>query len=469
MTRIRYVSISDLHLGASNSILTPEALGGAPGCDRRPLELLAACLRDVARLGVDQKPTLVVNGDLLELALTTIGRATQVCDDFLAQLTLDGSWPFDARLVFLAGNHDHHLWELAREAWYMDEVSRTPVQQPMPEAVHASSLAGSIGGTVLDDPYLGHVLKRHAATAHCSVTASYPNYALHDASSDRAVVFHHGHFIEAIYSMISGLRTVMFAGMQRPQDVEELEAENFAWIDFFWSTLGRSGAAGEDIFLIYDKLHDSAAVKVLMNGFAAGLLEKRHGREWMKRVEKDVLEGFLDVTIGRLAEFELKQSGTPLSAAAVSGLHSYVEGPLHKQISRELGAIPAGLTLIMGHTHKPFETLVDFAGYPKPVPVYNSGGFVVDTPAPEHCHGGSIVVVDDELNAASIQIYFEPFQGSTPAVEVVGAGGDNPLVDYLKCELKTDAAPWSDFLSAGGRAAGLCRTRIRQRIEATSA
>lgn len=275
MTRIRHISISDLHLGASNSILTPEALGGAPGCDRRPLELLAACLRDVAKLGGDPKPTLIVNGDLLELALTTIGRATQVCDDFLGQLTLEGSWPFDQRLVFLAGNHDHHLWELARESWYMDQVSRTPVNDPMPEAVHASSLAGSIGGRMLDDPYLGHVLSRHPLTAGCTVTAAYPNYALHDASADRAVVFHHGHFIEAIYSMVSGLRTVMFAGTERPQNVEELEAENFAWIDFFWSTLGRSGAAGEDIFLVYDKLHDSAAVKVLMNGFAAGLLEKR--------------------------------------------------------------------------------------------------------------------------------------------------------------------------------------------------
>lgn len=188
----------------------------------------------------------------------------------------------------------------------------------------------------------------------------------------------------------------------------------------------------------------------------------------MKRVEKDVLEAFLDVTLGRLAEFELRQSGKPLSDAALAGLHAYVEGPLRTQIASELSAVPADLTLIMGHTHKPFESVFAFAGYPKQVPVYNSGGFVVDTPAPEHCHGGSIVVVDDALNAASIQIYFEPYDGSAPHVQIVGAGGDNPLVSFLRESVRTDAAPWSDFLVAGARAAGLCRRRIQQRIEANS-
>lgn len=126
MAGIRYVCISDLHLGASNSILTSESMGGAPGCTAQPLELLASCLRTIA--GRD-RPQLVINGDI----------------------------------VFLAGNHDHHLWEGARETWYR-------------------------------------------------------------------------------------------------------EALGFAWIDFFWSTLGRSGAAGADIFLIYDKLHDLNALKQLMGG-----------------------------------------------------------------------------------------------------------------------------------------------------------------------------------------------------------
>ncbi len=32
-----------------------------------------------------------------------------------------------------------------------------------------------------------------------------------------------------------------------PTTIEGIETENFAWIDFFWSMMGRSGEAGEAV------------------------------------------------------------------------------------------------------------------------------------------------------------------------------------------------------------------------------
>ncbi|MGA2246930.1 MAG: hypothetical protein ABSH48_18210 [Verrucomicrobiota bacterium] len=83
MNDIRYVCLSDLHLGAENSLLT--RLISAPGL---PLKLVAdptaagevmVRLADYLKLLLSQnrgpqKPTLILNGDILELALADITR-----------------------------------------------------------------------------------------------------------------------------------------------------------------------------------------------------------------------------------------------------------------------------------------------------------------------------------------------------------------------------------------------------------
>jgi len=42
---------------------------------------------------------------------------------------------------------------------------------------------------------------------------------------------------------MSQLRNILYPGQQLAafEDIDRLEEENFAWIDFCWSTLGRSG------------------------------------------------------------------------------------------------------------------------------------------------------------------------------------------------------------------------------------
>ena len=63
----------------------------------------------------------------------------------------------------------------------------------------------------------------------------------------------HGHFTESIYKLMSQLRDILYPGQRQSlfEDIDRLEEENFAWIDFFWSTLGRSGQVGTDMGLIY--------------------------------------------------------------------------------------------------------------------------------------------------------------------------------------------------------------------------
>ena len=76
MTSIRWVCISDLHLGALNSLLTNVTSDGERVDGSVPSPVLTAlgdCLRALRQPDQDP-PQLIVLGDLFELALTAAGR-----------------------------------------------------------------------------------------------------------------------------------------------------------------------------------------------------------------------------------------------------------------------------------------------------------------------------------------------------------------------------------------------------------
>jgi hypothetical protein len=91
MPNIRYLCFSDLHLGEEDSLLTNvdaqtgEAL---PNAASPVLEQLAACLREVLKHNAAgaPKPTLILNGDILELALSTEDLAIKAFAQFVSLL-----------------------------------------------------------------------------------------------------------------------------------------------------------------------------------------------------------------------------------------------------------------------------------------------------------------------------------------------------------------------------------------------
>ena len=77
--------------------------------------------------------------------------------------------------------------------------------------------------------------------------------------------------------------------------------ENFAWIDFFWSTMGRSGDVGRDIGLLYDKLQDKHQLDKLIGNFATSLVEKQHQWKWLEAIEAKGLTWLLELIFGKAA------------------------------------------------------------------------------------------------------------------------------------------------------------------------
>src|SRR5262249_41510481 len=157
----------------------------------------------------------------------------------------------DNKIIYIPGNHDHHLWESAREIQYSRYLEKVLGDRFINAPWHISRM---IDPTDVPSPFIQGVFNRCPWLNNIQVVTVYPNFGL--TAADKLVVFTHGHFTESIYSMMSSLASAMFPNRVRPRTTRQWEGENFAWIDFFWSALGRSGPVGHDVERTYELMQD---------------------------------------------------------------------------------------------------------------------------------------------------------------------------------------------------------------------
>lgn len=405
---IQYFVLSDLHLGATGSLLTDADETGRRRASA-VLQQLALCLRTLAlrHSSPRNRPALILNGDILELALSRLEDALAVFRTFVEALFPRGEPDAFARtIIYLPGNHDHHVWELAREEeftrnlQYRARPARSARSQRSPRSFHtlpalaATGLASSLLEAALP-PRLrpGPGLK---------IEIRYPNLAL--GSPENRVVLHHGHFTEKIYYQISYLRDLIFPGRRPARTVEDIEAENFAWIDFLWSTLGRSGNAGRDLELLYEKAQDEAEIERVIYRFATNVTAKHHPPSMLDRLKAFFVYLLIRTAERALVGTEVRRTRTPLSRSSWKVLQRYVSGPLRAELDpADAGAIP--LTFLFGHTHKPFAETRNLRGAFSPARIINTGGWVIETPTAMPAVGADILVLDSSLRVSAIPVF----------------------------------------------------------------
>jgi metallophosphoesterase superfamily enzyme len=450
MPEIKYVVVSDLHMGAENSLMTNLKPGTYVTDNSKAspvLEKLITCLREVISKNPERKrPQIIFNGDLIELALTTANEAAMAFQRFLelAMPEDESEWLFDREMIIIPGNHDHNLWETARYAHFIDNIQGLKPGERIDAAVHMTQM---FNPAQIESRYLtslAHVYP-HLKEKGVAVRAIYPAFALLHHQKEKCLVVSHGHFIESMYSLMTTVDSLFFPDRIPPALLNDLESENYAWIDFFWSTLGRSGNVGKDVSLLYDKMQDPEQVSRLIDSFAESISLSQHNpvKKW---IEKEVLEEVLKLTVGKAAANERSQDGI-LTPETVLGLHKYIEVFIRNQLEFELnGNFPTDLTFLFGHTHKPFEQDMNFEGYESYMKVYNSGGWVVDTLDEMPFHGGSVLLVDENLNTVSLQMYKEGKY--MPTLEVSGHDqhlDKNDLYLWLLMVINFNEGNWKAF------------------------
>lgn len=435
---LRYVCMSDLHLGAQNSVLSaiePDGMTVDKVNSSDVLTMLFAGLRSVVgQLAPDDaRPTLVLNGDILEFALATDNTALSVFEQFIdLAFPVDGEPLFDDRVLYIPGNHDHHLWETARERQYAHHIKQMVGTETLDEPWHTTKMLDPDAS--IEAEVLTAIVRRRVRRDTVSIAVIYPNLGFVTPDTNQAVIFHHGHFTEPLYRLMSTLQHDLFPAQEPGPEIWDWESDNFAWIDFFWSALGRSGVVGADVGALYTMLQSPEALDWLAGNLSTSIAEQR-GPKWLKPVTRTVLRRILMFAIAKAGPLERAHVTQPLSDRARDGLIAYLGGPLLRQLQYEdpqrdePEATPAGgrqCTFVFGHTHKPFERIFpDVPGWTYPIRVLNTGGWVVDTIEPVEVQGSAVVLVAEDGAAVSLRLFTEP-AGGGPATPVAVA---EPVVE----------------------------------------
>jgi UDP-2,3-diacylglucosamine pyrophosphatase LpxH len=480
MADLRYVIVSDLHFGAANSVMTslsetaPTVAGTGFAVDpATPSPVLVGFLEGMRQLvrGQAQPPTLVLAGDILDLALSADEVSSTVFSGF-ASLAFGNATPvFGPVVYYVPGNHDHHLWETAREAQYVQHLGTVPYGDQLGSPTHVTSLCPDDESPQITSAWLTSLIQRQPGAAGVEVRVAYPNMALLGRGSERAVVISHGHFTESIYTLMSQLKDILYPGQRRTalDNVATWEEENFAWIDFLWSSLGQSGQVGADLGLIYADMATPSDVDAMMSNLTKAVLTKGSGARWLHPLESSLVTTVLRREVRHHARSERGTTSAALSPKGRGGLLAYLEGPVRNQLQAELGRVPKEVSFVFGHTHKPLAERWSITGFPAPVSIFNTGGWVVDTAAPEAVQGGVAVLVDDDLDVVPLQIYRQSGESSPPPVQLLHPDADDDPSSFqaqLAARIDPTADPWAPLTAA---AAALTAQRYRLQAATTAA
>jgi hypothetical protein len=464
LSTLKYVCVSDLHLGAAYSVLTFMNPDGTINL-LKPSGTLATfgkALREtVRRLSGPELPTLILLGDVLDLGQSQFGAVTQAFKRFIEVLfPADEPPAFASELLTVPGNHDHHLWRSAQDQYYV---------KSLPACHDAKFIPDLLQHTQLFEPQditcdlMTEVMHGYAHLAKSRVRVAYPNLGLLDADGRRCVVLHHGHYVDSTYRLSSTISGAFRGGDGRPATVAGIERENGAWVDFLFSGFGSSGTVGKDMVTLYQMLRDAAASHQFSQQLSDMLLDKLSSTLGIGGNSEithgitvaNVLKALVDVTLVRGAESERDSYASVMSGEGVSDVRWYLSGPVRQQMTKEppkLGKRPAvqELSFVFGHTHKPFQDQLAIAGYSHPVSIYNTGGWVMDQPTMTPTQGAASVFIDDRLNVASLRLFNDPVNGEMNPVRGAGVGGfsdaDNPLLTQLNDVLGAATRPlWTAF------------------------
>lgn len=473
MSQLEYVCISDLHLGAVYSVLTDIDDKGrvSPTKQSPTLVELAKSLRAfLPPITGDKKPTLVLLGDVLDLAFSPSKLAVLTFVEFMKALFPENQPDlFERKILYLPGNHDHREWQVVRDELFLEHVKHSEEG----EITEPPICTGLFDEAKLQCRLLTALVQNVAHLSTHEVRVAYPNIGW--KRGPNTIVLHHGHFVESMYRAVSEFEHWFEPYIPLTDDVNVLEHKNGSWIDFLWSSTGDQGHVSQDILTLFETMQDGGAtrgfIKKLSDRIAEsiGMIPVGKSSNWKYKdfsiSPKGLIRAALDFVLARGFQSERTAFYTSLSPDNVKGLEWYLNGPVYRQITgksydpfaTDPMVVKGETTFVFGHTHKPFEDRMVIAGYEKPVNIYNTGGWVLDSPNMSPTQGASLVFIDDEAHAASLRLYNDDPNDTIIPVSAKGSGGPsdltNPMLKVLENALSAKPDQWNAFQKAFQQAA----------------
>jgi hypothetical protein len=196
-------AISDLHLGA-------------PGSYFNEPTVTARLLQALFPGSTEHLDLLVLVGDVIDLSN---GRGT---DPWIAAkrffLALDPYHERIGKILYLPGNHDHHVWVLLTE--YQELLSKF---DHLPETSVAAGAAQPMLGTVY--PYWTPMHRLFPENLQKKVVFKYPFHSFVLPGQNIRFVFHHGHFFDPFVAPLAKMAADRF------RDPAKIEAFNLPYLE----------------------------------------------------------------------------------------------------------------------------------------------------------------------------------------------------------------------------------------------
>ena len=190
--------------------------------------------------------------------------------------------------------------------------------------------------------------------------------------------------------------------------IEDIEKENWTWLDFIWSGLCRSGRVGETAEYIYEMLNTPEGMKTFKNRIAKILTEELDIPMTPQFLEKVIFKWLMRYALeqaGMGSKERMDPSKAPFNKDVKNMVARFVTHYIRRELADE-GSWPAldKTILLFGHTHKPFlgelqDTKFGFGA----LGVVNSGGWVVDTLTDEKNVGAGIILGSNSSDMALIK------------------------------------------------------------------
>jgi UDP-2,3-diacylglucosamine pyrophosphatase LpxH len=450
---IRYIVLSDVHLGAQNSILTSLEKDTTVADTHVPSPALVAlieCLRRLVNANEGTLPTLVADGDLVDLALSTPSRALPVFGQFVEALTADGDPVVADEMILLPGNHDHIIWEYTRERWLEDQLTPDTLEHLLQVSARRTGPLLIDAQPRIESTLLTALMRAWSGREGATMRVAYPDLAVPSADGKRLVLITHGHYVDPVSTVMSAFLRLVAPQVPPPADVETMERENWPWVDFFFSSMTRSGKPGALVENIYDALQDPKALGRLVDVVARNVT---HGKgKAAGKAERWLIDSVIGSLLVKVARSRDRGVTTELLGADARGaLQTYVAA-LRARVVESLEILPGDVSLIIGHTHKPFRQWWPDETWPQGgLRLFNTGGWVVDHVAPQPLAGGALALVSDDLDVALVRMYQQIDDPSAWRISVdtvePGPGGE-AFAKRIRDLVVPDQPPWSTFSTA---------------------
>jgi predicted phosphodiesterase len=374
MVRSAFI-ISDIHLGASTSLLTAIDYDPDTGHSiQRPLaqEVLNRLCHDIRQAtGGEKIQQCILLGDIFDLSFAPYGLTMQNGRWFFEQLIQADLFE---EFIYIPGNHDHHLWQQICEHYYL----MTSLENPSIE--YPRTLPANF---TLENTFLDQLLPEGYGFG-----ITYPNYELQ--INGKHFYMHHGHFLQKLYIAASQFLSETI----KTEDIEDLELLNSPFLEFGWYNLGQAYNIGKqrllDRLYFMVKSHDTQKLDQLLHLFLKKI--DKWGRQTPHPKKRFNPFGMLmDSMIQALGPFILKRLLLKQTRRfekrqlASTARHKRLSGSLNTTVVNYISKymcppeqMAQETAFIFGHTHEPENDYVCCGPDGVEYHIYNTGGWIVD-------------------------------------------------------------------------------------------